>query len=84
MPEQFIFHKTDAFAFYGIGDNDGRLLFFRLGGFECGKQFLVIVAVRFDDIPAECFELIAERSEIKHLFDRSETLDLIVINDRDH
>ena len=53
MPGHGIFHERYAFALDGLGDDDRRLPFCGLRLVQCSADGVVIVAVDFQDVPAE-------------------------------
>ncbi len=50
------FHGGAALGHGGVADDQGGLAGFELGVLDGGADFVVVVAVHLDDLPAQSFE----------------------------
>ena len=85
MPSGNVFHKADAFAFDGVGDDDGGLARsgFRFGILQRFDDLLHVVAVDGDDIPSEAAIFIFKRLDIHHVFYPAVDLQPVAVDDAD-
>src|SRR3954468_11828366 len=79
MPVIIVFHVVDAFAGDGVGDyGDGRL-HDGLGHFAGIGDGLEVVAVDFDDVPAESGEFGGHIAERHHIFGSAIDLNIVAV-----
>lgn len=84
MPGGFVFHKRNALAFDGVGDDDGRFVLDIIELIKRGHQLFKIVPVDFKDMPAETRPALGQRFQIFDLVGRSVFLNFIVVHDSTH
>ena len=83
MPAGLIFHKADAAALDGVGQNDDGLIPRPASLFECTDQRLHVVAVHSHRLPSEARVLVGQRFHLHHVFHPSIDLQAIAINHGD-
>ena len=85
MPSGNVLHEADAFAFDGVGDDDGGLARsgFRFGIFQRFDDLFHVVAVDGDHIPSEAAIFIFERLDVHHVFHPAVDLQAVAVDDAD-
>ena len=81
VPAGLILHERNALALHGVGDDHGGIAVMRGGGFERAEDFVEIVAVDFDHVPAERGVFRGERLDVHDVFDPAVDLQAIAVHD---
>src|SRR5205807_848625 len=79
VPQQIVFHKRDALAFDGACDDRKGLRSVRYRT-ECSSQGSMIVTINLDGVPTERSPLFSKWFERQHVFNTSETLNGVEVD----
>src|ERR671931_2934809 len=81
MPQEFILHETDPFAFYRVGNNAGRPSRSKRNACEYTQNLLEVMSVDLLHAPAERLPFGCQWLKLQHLLYGSQTLNLVVVHD---
>jgi len=83
VPFVFAFEFDDAFAGDGMGDDERGLFVNGFGLLHGGDDFLEVVAVNFQNVPAEGFPFGVQAFKGHDIFGEAVDLNIVAVNESD-
>jgi len=81
MEVRVVFHKTDTFAFDGMGNDDSWLVFYPFSFLKSSQDLVEVMAIYINGVPAKGLPLLAQRLEVHNVFGPTTELNSVAIYD---